>query len=338
MNTKDFHNNHFNSIQALRGIAALFVVLDHVRFINCGSFGVDIFFCISGFIIMYITHENTEYYLRKRLIRILPLYYIMTIGTFALLILFPAMFEQTTADPIFLIKSLLFIPFDVGNGVLQPLIRVGWSVNCEMFFYVVFWISFHISHKYRGLICSIMLVGIVILAQFLSVDFAPLTFYGNPVMLEFILGILCYYITRGIYNINQRKPLSRWILSISLFTFIGLLIILVITCQDINSFGISRPLLWGTAGMILVILIFVVGLCLSMPRFLVMIGNLSFSLYLMHYYPVMFFDRVIFDFSTCTARSVVGVIISIVVCLIASYISWFVIEKHFTKWLRSRFC
>ena len=65
---QDFHQMHFDSIQALRGITALFIVLEHVRFLNCGAFGVDIFFCISGFMIMFSTHKDTAYFLRKRLI------------------------------------------------------------------------------------------------------------------------------------------------------------------------------------------------------------------------------------------------------------------------------
>ena len=90
---RDFHSNHFESIQTLRGIAAIFVILEHIRFLNCGAFGVDIFFCISGFMIMFTTVTNTKHFLGKRLIRILPLYYIMTAGTYLLLLLFPAMFE-----------------------------------------------------------------------------------------------------------------------------------------------------------------------------------------------------------------------------------------------------
>jgi len=101
MEHKNFHDNHFNSIQVLRAIAALLVVLEHVRFLNCGAFGVDIFFCISGFMIMFSTHKSTRHFIKKRFIRILPLYYIMTFGTFLLLILFPSMFEQTKANPIF---------------------------------------------------------------------------------------------------------------------------------------------------------------------------------------------------------------------------------------------
>lgn len=336
METRPFHHNHFDSIQALRGIAALFVVLEHVRFLNCGAFGVDIFFCISGFMIMYTTHESTEYFLRKRLIRIIPLYYIMTIGTFALLLLFPSMFEQTKAEPVFLIKSLLFIPFDIGNGVLQPLLRIGWTVNCEMFFYLLFLISFHINHKYRGLICIILLGGIILLAQLLPVIFAPLTFYGDPVMLDFVLGILCYYATRGIYHLHQKKTLPRLLLPFSLIIFVALFAILAINKQATNILSFRRPLLWGSAGMVLVLCAFIVGLYLTIPKFLVLLGNISFSLYLMHYYPVMLLDRAVFDFSTCTARSVTGAIISMVVCLITAYIVWFIMEKQFTGWLRKK--
>ena len=76
---KEFHELHFDSIQALRGLAALFVVFQHVRFLNFGAFGVDIFFCISGFMIMFTTEKSTKYFFRKRLVRILPLYYLMTL-------------------------------------------------------------------------------------------------------------------------------------------------------------------------------------------------------------------------------------------------------------------
>lgn len=91
--------------------------------------GVDSQGVRGGFMIMFSTHNSTHYFLRKRLIRILPLYYLMTFGTFLILMLFPDMFEQSTADPVFLLKSLLFIPFDIGDGMVQPLMRVGWPTK-----------------------------------------------------------------------------------------------------------------------------------------------------------------------------------------------------------------
>ena len=132
---KRFQDLHFDSIQALRGLAALFVVFQHIRFLNFGAFGVDIFFCISGFMIMFTTEKSTKYFFRKRLIRILPLYYLMTLVTYLSLLLFPSMFQQTRHNLSHLVKSLLFIPFDIGGGIIQPLVRIGWTINCAVIFH-----------------------------------------------------------------------------------------------------------------------------------------------------------------------------------------------------------
>lgn len=333
MEQKAFHDNHFDSIQTLRAVSALFVILEHIRFLNCGAFGVDIFFCISGFMIMFSTHKSTKHFMKKRLIRILPLYYLMTLGTFFLLLVFPSMFEQTTANPVFFIKSLLFIPFDIGNGVLQPLMRIGWTVNCEIFFYLLFFIAFHISRKYRGLICSIFLGVLVLLNQILPIDFAPLRFYGDSVMLEFVLGILCYYAARGIYESYQKKKMPAFAAPLCLVAAAAIFAVLVITKPTINILGFRRLFLWGIPAMALVLCFFIAGLAIRMPAWTVRLGNMSFSIYLIHYYPVMFLDRAIFDFSTCTLFSILGVVISIVVCLGASFVSWYLIEKELTKQL-----
>lgn len=233
---KRFQDLHFDSIQALRGLAALFVVFQHVRFLNFGAFGVDIFFCISGFMIMFTTEKSTKYFFRKRLIRILPLYYLMTFGTYAMLLLFPSMFQQTRHNLSYLVKSLLFIPFDIGGGIIQPLVRIGWTINCEMLFYLLFFIAFHISMKYRGLICSaflVVLVGAVqICAPLISSWQSPigrmfspvLMFYGDPVMLEFIFGILAYYLLRFLYNRHLKHPFP---MAVSVLSAVGIPVIFV---------------------------------------------------------------------------------------------------------------
>lgn len=333
----DFHRNRFDSIQALRGLAAVFVILEHIRFLNCGAFGVDIFFCISGFMIMFTTHESTEHFLRKRIIRILPLYYLMTIGTFFLLLLFPSMFEQTSANPDFLIKSLLFIPFDIGGGILQPLMRIGWTVNCEMFFYLLFFISFHISHKYRGLICSLLLTLPVLLNSVLSVSFAPLNFYGNPVMLEFILGILCYYAARVLFRLTQQKQLSSFTGLLSLLFALVLFAALVLTKPSINILGFRRFFLWGIPAMCIVLCFFFAGMFWKMPKWSVKLGDMSFSIYLIHYYPVMFLDRMVFDFSAPSPFAVFGAALTVLLSLLCAWVSWVLVEKHFAGWLRKIF-
>lgn len=334
---KPFHDNHFDSIQALRGIAALFVVLEHIRFLNCGAFGVDIFFIISGFMIMFSTHNGGKHFLSKRIIRILPLYYLMTLGTFLLLLLFPAMFEQTKANPVFLLKSLAFIPFDIGGGVLQPILRIGWTVNCEVFFYLLFFIAMKISHKYRGVICSILLGVPVLIAQLTTSDFTPLTFYGNPVMLEFVLGILAYYVCMWLYQCYCDGKLPTATGYVALPVAIVLLMVLALTKQQSNILGFHRLPSWGLPAMIIVLCFFVAGLSIKVPRPFVVLGNISFSLYLLHYYPVMLLDRKVFDFSACTPYALLGVFVSIIICILLGYGCWYLVEYRFTKWLRRRF-
>ncbi len=350
----DFHKLHFNSIQALRGFAAIMVVLEHIRFLSCGAFGVDIFFCISGFMIMYTTHNSTEAFLRKRLLRIVPFYYLMTLGTFILLLLFPSMFEQTKASFAQLIKSLLFIPFDIGGGVIQPLMRIGWTVNCEMFFYLLFAISLHISHKYRGLLCSFMLLTMIGFGALLtngstlttgvtastsvSSLTAPIIFYGNPVMAEFILGILSYYLLRALCqrtNMSHKLNCKQfgWIsLTISLLLFGAL----IYSTTFLNIAGYRRLLYWGIPAMLIFIGFLIAGFSLTMPRFSVSLGDISFSMYLIHYYPILLLDRKIFDFSTATPISVTGALLGVAGVILLSRLMWSLIEKKFTGWLRAK--
>ena len=330
-----FHKEHFDSIQALRGIASLLVILVHIRFLNRNAFavGVDIFFCISGFMIMFSTHTGPKYFLRKRLFRILPLYYLMTIGTFFLLVLFPGMFQESRANPVFLLKSLLFIPFDPGGGLIQPLMRVGWTINYEILFYIIFFLAMKISHKHRGLLCSAFLLAIISASQLLSAllpgSYAPLIFYGNPVMLEFVLGILLYHAARKLYRHFRISAFPPAFLPISMICIIGVFIGLLATDPTADVLGFYRPLLWGVPAAVIVLCTFVIGLYpVKIPSSMVRLGNASFSLYLLHYYPVMLLDRMVFDFSVCSPRALLGAVIAIAVSVAIALVSRELLEKR----------
>lgn len=77
-------------------------------------------------------------FMTNRVVRVAPLYWALTLGIFALAALVPALVGATQADPGKLVKSLLFIPFDKGNGLIQPLLFQGWTLNLEMVFYGLF--------------------------------------------------------------------------------------------------------------------------------------------------------------------------------------------------------
>ena len=131
------------SIQALRVIAAFMVLAFHVSLevakltpaavLTPGSAGVDLFFVISGFVMLYSSERlfgrpwASAQFFKRRLVRIVPLYWLATTA----LVLLVAPFAGTKA----VIASLLFWPYPAGGA---PLLNVGWTLNIEMFFYLVF--------------------------------------------------------------------------------------------------------------------------------------------------------------------------------------------------------
>lgn len=331
-----FHDIRFDSIQTLRGFASVLVVLEHIRFLNCGAFGVDIFFCISGFMLMFSTHKSTEHFFLKRVLRIAPFYYLVTLGTFAMLLVSPGLFESTRANPVYLLKSLLFIPFDIGGGVLQPLVRIGWTVNCEMFFYLIFGLSLRISRRWRGLLASAVMGCLVLLGQLFAFQWAPAAFYTDPVMLEFILGILCYYAAMGIYRLYETDRLPRLLAPVCLLLALGLFAALLFTKPSINILGLRRPLVWGVPALCIVLCFLILGFFRKMPVCTVRLGDASFSLYLIHYYPVLFIDRKLCDFSALSPSSVAGAIMAVALCIALAFAAWYLIEKKITGLLRKR--
>ncbi len=132
-------------IQYLRAVAALAVLLHHalgrldIRF-AVGAAGVDVFFVISGFIIMHTLQGRPMrpgVFLWNRAARIVPLYWVVTIGITGLAVLVPRAMPALQPSAERLLASLLFIPHSNGDGAVLPLLVPGWTLNFEMFFYLV---------------------------------------------------------------------------------------------------------------------------------------------------------------------------------------------------------
>ena len=117
---------------------------------------------------------------------------------------------------------------------------------------------------------------------------------------------------------------------------IALFLLLALTKQHSNILGFHRLPVWGLPAMIIVLCVFIAGLFIHSPRPLVMLGNISFSLYLIHYYPVMFLDRKVFNFTTASPFTIFGAILSVTLCILLAYVCWYLVENRFTKWLRRR--
>ncbi|CAJ0705069.1 hypothetical protein LMG18091_04341 [Ralstonia wenshanensis] len=122
-------------------------------FAQYGALGVDLFFVVSGLVIyMSSTARDVSplQFAYRRGIRVVPAYWLFTAIAAILLLIDPAFLPATQFTPELLIKSLLFLPMQnpTGSGPF-PLLTVGWTLNCEMFFYCLFAISLFLPGKAR---------------------------------------------------------------------------------------------------------------------------------------------------------------------------------------------
>ena len=152
------------NIQALRAVAAFLVVFVHIdRLAELAGFragttvfgntGVDLFFVISGFIMVVTVTERPQspaQFFRHRVARIVPLYWLVTLAVFTLALVAPVLLQSTRANPAELLKSLAFIPYRRFDGQMHPLVFVGWTLNYEMMFYALFAVGMLFSRKAAG--------------------------------------------------------------------------------------------------------------------------------------------------------------------------------------------
>ena len=156
------------SLQLLRYLAAIIVVGYHIEeslhdrtsyniyeFFSYGNIGVDIFFVISGFIIALSTskistdskpHQTKNFYI-KRFIRIVPIYWFYTLLKVAMVLLLPALALRSELQIEHILSSLFFIPSMAPWGLMQPILPVGWTLNFEMLFYIIFGMAILINQN-----------------------------------------------------------------------------------------------------------------------------------------------------------------------------------------------
>lgn len=207
------HPKVLRNIQALRAVAALLVVCEHLgsrqsgieahylpgrpvfaSFMTFGLFGVDIFFVISGFIMLVTSRNSTPgEFLIRRIIRVAPLYWILTTLLAVILLWHPDYFRNTVLTAAYYVESMLFIPAAVpGHGwEVAPLLIPGWSLNLEMFFYCIFALALITAERRRLLLTGIVFFSLVFAARLYrdAYDYRQWLFLGDFRVLEFWTGM-----------------------------------------------------------------------------------------------------------------------------------------------------
>jgi peptidoglycan/LPS O-acetylase OafA/YrhL len=342
-------------IEVLRGLASLLVVGYHIAGVLIGAYdfwpgmgrdlfkngniGVDIFFIISGFIICYATQKKETHYrssfVIRRFFRIYPLFFIcLTVAWLT----YNSGYDYTK----YLHSATLMqndyasrAPF-YGYNMLYP----AWTIAYEVMFYFVFFVGMCFSHKYRSIIsiCSLALLMCIIQYTFkgeisLYGGFSPyseqmgvltpaLTLLGSPLMIEFVIGMICFHI----YNtklITTNKLVSYTFLMACVVT------LTLMYFLDTNMHGLTEK---G----IVAALIFVTLMCSEMSghkinlRITKFFSDISYSLYLTHAMVLKYYINHLHSIGESNyPKGLLSFLTIYIVCILVAYIAHITIERWF---------
>ena len=332
--------DRIDSLQALRFLGAMCITLYHFAGLQGAcpfdfSRAVYLFYIISGFVVMLSTKkpEKKKYFLTRRLIRTLPLYWGLTVVTFAAGLVVPSVIGyKPTAEQ--LVKSLLFIPYQrttakAGNAI-RPIVGLGHTLQMEMLFYVLFLVAMRVSHKYRGLLAAgfaaaVAAVGILVPAKNPVVHF----YTANPyVWTSFIIGLALY----GVFALLQKQELTVKHRAVPMAVSVAAAVLMAVPAlsrehsvwYDIALFAavFCAGLVWAACG----------GKTLRLP---VTLGNVSFSYYLLHYYTVVLSARWL-GIDSFSARNLLLALAVSAATWGLSWVSWYLIENKLTVFLQNR--
>jgi exopolysaccharide production protein ExoZ len=282
-------------VQYLRAAAALFVVYFHARITPryalgisdpgavFGGVGVDIFFVISGFIMWQIGAAKllpATDFLKKRLTRIVPMYWIATFCMFPMPLISGTISDGNTIDFKQLTASLLFVPWP--SHALQsgfaPVYGPGWTLNYEMFFYVVFAMALMLRDRRKLLIfITSFFVAIVLLGWLLNFG-GILGVYTGSITLEFVYGVLIGWLITTKGPLPAPVAIAASIMGLSLLAWF----------PDEQALPFARFLTWGIpSALVLLGLVSLEyrfgGWKSSLARLL---GDASYSIYLTHLFTI----------------------------------------------------
>jgi peptidoglycan/LPS O-acetylase OafA/YrhL len=281
------------NIQALRAVAVLLVLGVHMfaneqraagdpilpQWFYHGVSGVDLFFVISGFIMVWITRsqhgrvESAGSFLFARAARIYPPVWLFT--TIAIIgFVIQGTLANWTQDGRVLASYLLY-PHE-----LPPVLGVSWTIVHELYFYLVFAVLLILPAALLPI--ALVLWGAVIgLGQWLHWDVLnPWTKVAlHPLTFEFLAGCLI-----GLAATRWKLPAPWLVLGVGVAAFIGGAFWLGLRDETnypqgwgrVIAFGPGAALIvWGAAGL-------EIGSGATAPKFLSLVGDWSYSLYLSH--------------------------------------------------------
>lgn len=285
-------------IQFLRAIAVFFVVVSHagheiadllsgaaVTFDDKrfpGDFGVDLFFVVSGFIMAYVSADAfgrpgaAADFVRRRIVRIVPLYWLMTTAMIGVVLLLPRSVDTATADPRHWLSSYLFVPFARGSdGMIRPVLGLGWSLQYEMLFYALFALGLFLPRRMAAPAVVAMICAVLVAGRHFAEISTVAQFFSHPIMLEFAGGLVIGHW----FNAGRTLPLAACMASVAA----GIVLLFAAPSFD-PGVDHQRHLHYGIPAFLIVAgaILYPGAANRKMSPTMVELGEASYSIYLTH--------------------------------------------------------
>ena len=274
------------NIQGLRAFAAINVVLFHIIgtasgygfkphilsfFEGWGANGVDIFFVVSGFVMYYtqtLSRKSVAGFYVSRLIRIIPLYWLLTSLLILIGILLPSAFNRLTLDPYSIFSSYLFLSQALSGG--HPLLYLGWTLEYEILFYLFFGLSIILHKDWQRLLSIFAMLTVAIAIG------------SSLIVYEFFWGMLLAYIFINKPRASESQGL--------LILLTGALLLSASIADELQSLELNRIYVWGIPS-IFIVAGSVYARQIS-SRTVLSLGDASYSIYLVQAFTIPFFYKV----------------------------------------------
>lgn len=329
-------------IQAVRGFAALSVVFFHSlifisaidrnsselipNILNMGDIGVDLFFIVSGFVMVLILNVNEDKFkgvsswlssfFLKRLWRMIFPYWIFTALAFVGLTILAS--KKIIHSSI--LESLFLIPNN------EPFIlMVGWSLVYELYFYFLFGLMCYWKGRQGAILAALFCVIFSILLPLMVGSEYLAGVYNLTLPIYFSIGI-ALALAMKTKNIFLLK-FPQWILLVVSFLLFLLIIIFYPVAEKVHTQSVLRVFGYGPIAVSIFLIFWISGEILERFKWFGMdsVGEWSYSLYLSHWLVLNFISLVIGKFGFQSGYWTI--IPSVGICLIVGYISWRVVEK-----------
>lgn len=323
----------YQSIQVMRAMAALMVVLFHIAYhydltaatsspiLQLGwlSSGVDIFFVISGFVMVVSTEGRSlsaRDFMTSRVRRIVPLYWFYLLLALAFMAL--GIMERPLPDFDEIVKSFLFIFYlDEWTGQAMPFLNVGWSLNYEMYFYILFAAGLSIALAGRIALIAAFFAAMVAVRILTGVEEGFIFRMTSPIPFEFVAGMVLGWRRK---DISRIPPTAGFFLIVAGFALIPLLTALP------RTIGAGIPAAMIVAGAVAAEAAFR-GRAMASLR---LIGDASYTLYLNH----VFVLAVLASVGWFALPPAVGAVGAVILCIPSALAGWRWIERPIENRLR----